>query len=75
MLLRSEHSCPEIGTTAGWDCRNNLCHAEADEECHEGDYIQRYSSKGASPDLVEMIDGARVASGPRRAAILGPAEL
>jgi hypothetical protein len=59
MLLRSEHGCPEIGPTAGWDCGNNLCHAEADEECHEGDYNL---SDGASPDLVEI-----------RAAILGPA--
>lgn len=49
MLLRSEHGGPEIGATAGWDCGNNLRHAETDEESHEGDYIQHYLSEGALP--------------------------
>lgn len=35
--MRSQHCSPEIRTTAGGNCGDDLCHAQADEESHKWD--------------------------------------
>ena len=35
-MLRSEHVSPKVGTSGGWDGRQDLGHAGADEECYRG---------------------------------------